>query len=101
MERTRGRGLDVILDSVGGEVRSRGFEVLAPLGRLVAYGNACDDPEIGFPGGVMRSKLRGMLGFSTTALAVLDPPRARGLQRPHSRRLPPRTWRFRSRASIR
>jgi NADPH2:quinone reductase len=78
-ERTQGRGLDVIFDSVGGEVRSRGFEVLAPLGRLVAYGNACDDPEIGFPGGVMRSKLRGMLGFSITALAVLDPPRARGI----------------------
>lgn len=79
MDRTQGRGLDVIFDSVGGEVRSRGFEVLAPLGRLVAYGNACDDPEIGFPGGVMRSKLRGMLGFSITALAVLDPPRARGI----------------------
>ena len=79
MERTGGRGLDVIFDSVGGEVRSRGFEVLAPLGRLVAYGNACDDPEIGFPGGVMRSKLRGMLGFSITALAVLDPPRARAI----------------------
>lgn len=79
MERTGDRGLDVIFDSVGGEVRSRGFEVLAPLGRLVAYGNACDDPEIGFSGSVMRSKLRGMLGFSITALAVLDPPRARAI----------------------
>lgn len=79
MERTEGHGLDVIFDSVGGEVRSKGFEVLAPLGRLVAYGNACDDPEIGFPGGVMRSKLRGMLGFSITALAVLDPARARAI----------------------
>jgi NADPH2:quinone reductase len=79
MERTGGRGLDVVFDSVGGDVRSKGFEVLAPLGRLVAYGNACDDPEIGFPGGLMRSKVRGMLGFSTTALAVLDPTRARAI----------------------
>ena len=79
MKRTGDRGLDVIFDSVGGEVRSRSFEVLAPLGRIVAYGNACDDPETGFPVAVMRAKLRGMLGFSITALAVLDPPRARGI----------------------
>jgi NADPH:quinone reductase len=79
MEHVDGHGLDLIFDSIGGEVRSKGFDLLAPFGRLVAYGNATDEPEIGFPGSAMRSKLRGMLGFSITALAVLDPPKARAI----------------------
>jgi NADPH2:quinone reductase len=78
-ERTANRGFDVIFDSIGGTVRTQSFDLLAPLGRLVAYGNASDDPEIGFTAAAMRSKLKGMLGFSITALAVLDPARARAI----------------------
>ena len=32
------RGLDLVLDGVGGETLRRGYELLAPLGRLVSYG---------------------------------------------------------------
>ena len=38
LEATGGSGVDVILESVGGEAGSRAFECLAPLGRLVMFG---------------------------------------------------------------
>jgi NADPH:quinone reductase-like Zn-dependent oxidoreductase len=38
MNLTRGRGVDVVLDPIGGESLARSYRVLAPLGRLVAYG---------------------------------------------------------------
>lgn len=35
-----GGGADVVLESVGGEIGARAYEVLAPLGRLVTFGGA-------------------------------------------------------------
>ena len=35
---TGGRGVDVVLDPIGGEHLRRSYRALAPLGRLVAYG---------------------------------------------------------------
>lgn len=40
LEATGGRGVDVVLESVGGEVGARAYECLAPLGRLVTFGAA-------------------------------------------------------------
>lgn len=37
-EATRGRGVDVVLESVGGDVLGKSFDCLAPLGRLVSVG---------------------------------------------------------------
>jgi NADPH2:quinone reductase len=37
---TEGKGVDVILDSLGGEVFTESMKCLAPFGRLVYYGNA-------------------------------------------------------------
>lgn len=37
-ERTGGRGVDLILDPVGGKSWTQGYELLAPAGRLVAFG---------------------------------------------------------------
>ena len=37
---TGGRGVDVVLECVGGEVLARSIEALAPSGRLVSVGNA-------------------------------------------------------------
>ena len=74
---TSGRGVDVVLDSIGGEVRQRGFELLAPLGRLVFFGNASAAEEIGFAGGVLRGEVKSTMGWSITALAARDPQRVR------------------------
>jgi NADPH:quinone reductase-like Zn-dependent oxidoreductase len=35
---TRGRGVDVVLDPIGGESIAAGYRLLAPLGRLVTFG---------------------------------------------------------------
>ncbi|HTE83622.1 MAG TPA: NAD(P)H-quinone oxidoreductase [Dehalococcoidia bacterium] len=44
MDQTRGRGVDVVLESVGGDVLTRSVEALAPFGRLVCVGNSSRQP---------------------------------------------------------
>jgi NADPH2:quinone reductase len=39
-ELTAGRGVDVVLESVGGDLAESAFSTLAPLGRMVVYGAA-------------------------------------------------------------
>lgn len=51
--RTGGEGIDVILDSVGGSVFRKGWNLLAPMGRYVLYGFAAVSGE----GGLRRLKL--------------------------------------------
>jgi NADPH:quinone reductase len=43
-EETSGRGVDVVLESVGGEVLSRSVAALAQFGRLVCVGNSARQP---------------------------------------------------------
>lgn len=40
LDETGGRGADIILDSVAGDVFTRGLPALAPFGRYVTFGNA-------------------------------------------------------------
>ncbi len=40
LEATDGRGVDVVLESVGGEIGEQAYRCLAPLGRLVTFGAA-------------------------------------------------------------
>jgi NADPH:quinone reductase len=78
MEATAGRGVDVVLDPVGGEVRQRSFELLAPFGRLVTYSNISREPEVVPEATWMRARCVGYLGFSGGQLPLRDP----GLVRP-------------------
>jgi NADPH:quinone reductase len=78
MEATEGRGVDVVLDPVGGEVRQRSFELLAPFGRLVTYSNISREPEVVPEATWMRARCVGYLGFSGGQLPLRDP----GLVRP-------------------
>ncbi len=64
LEATEGRGVDVVLDPVGGEVRQRSFELLAPFGRLVTYSNISREPEAVPDATWMRARCVGYLGFS-------------------------------------
>jgi NADPH2:quinone reductase len=78
MEATEGRGVDVVLDPVGGDVRQRSFELLAPFGRLVTYSNISREPEVVPEATWMRARCVGYLGFSGGQLPLRDP----GLVRP-------------------
>jgi NADPH2:quinone reductase len=62
-ELTGNRGVDVILDSVGGSVSEKSLECLAKYGRLVHFGNSSG--EIGhFQTKDLHSSCRSVLGFS-------------------------------------
>ena len=58
------RGVDIVLDSIGGKTILRGVELLAPYGRLVAYGAADGLADV-----PIRSlyELRSVTGFSLLA----------------------------------
>lgn len=73
--------LNVVLDSVGGETRARSLDLLAPLGRLAIYGNACGEPEEPVAGARLRREAKGVLGFSIATLAAVAPERANALGR--------------------
>lgn len=70
---TAGRGVDVVLDPVGGQVRARSFELLAPFGRLVTYSNISRKPEVVPDATWMRARCVGYLGFSGGQLPLRDP----------------------------
>jgi NADPH:quinone reductase-like Zn-dependent oxidoreductase len=68
MDFTHGRGVDVVLDSVGGENLARSHRLLAPLGRLIAYG--VHDTSRGEHRGVIRT-LAAIWNATTHAPAAL------------------------------
>jgi NADPH:quinone reductase len=47
-EITRGRGVDLILDAVGGKGFAKNFAMLAPLGMVVSYGRLDGPPDADF-----------------------------------------------------
>ncbi|WP_433755379.1 quinone oxidoreductase family protein [Nocardia sp. CA-135398] len=73
---TGGRGVDVVLDPVGGQTLRRGLESLAMFGRLISYGNASGEPgwQIGqpelYPRGLSISGF-SILGLTADAPQVL------------------------------
>ncbi len=74
---TGGRGVDVVLDSVGGTTFADSQAVLAPLGRLVSFGNASSEAQVMPDAEAMRVANRGVLGFDIVGLAHDEPERAR------------------------
>lgn len=63
MEITEGRGADVILDSISGQVSEKSLECLAKYGRLVHFGNASG--AVGhFQTKDLHASCRSVLGFS-------------------------------------
>lgn len=72
-ERTGGRGVDVVLDPIGGAVRAASFEALAPFGRLVSYSNASRQPEVVPDTEWLRARCVGLIGLSMGQLGGRTP----------------------------
>jgi NADPH2:quinone reductase len=72
LDATNGLGVDVILDSVAGEVFNAGLTALAPFGRIVTFGIAS-----GEPGTVRTNQLhptnRAVIGYSSGSYRKLRP----------------------------
>lgn len=67
------RSFDLMLDSVGGEERSRGWRALGPFGMLVTYGNAGGAAEAELAPAFLRNGNYRAAGLSITSLAAEAP----------------------------
>jgi NADPH2:quinone reductase len=45
MHQTDGRGVDLVIDSLGADILERSFDVLRPFGRIINIGEAAGDPH--------------------------------------------------------
>lgn len=68
-----GRGFDVICDSVGGQTRAASAELLAPLGRLVVFGNASAAEDLRYGLLEFQQTNRTAAGYNVAALANTAP----------------------------
>jgi len=69
---TGGRGVDVVVDPVGGAARTAAFGVLAPFGRHLVLGNA-SGRDVAFPGDGLWLQSRQSIGLSVGGVAHLVP----------------------------
>ncbi|MYT30132.1 MULTISPECIES: zinc-binding dehydrogenase [unclassified Streptomyces] len=76
---TGGRGVDLVLDPVGGETLRRGLEALAVFGRLVSFGNASGAEPWQAGQGELYAQGRSIGGFSALFLAESAPDALRAL----------------------
>ncbi|ARF52876.1 quinone oxidoreductase family protein [Streptomyces gilvosporeus] len=76
---TGGRGVDLVLDPVGGDTLRRGLEALAVFGRLVSFGNAGGAEPWRAGQDELYAQGRSVGGFSALALAQSAPDALRAL----------------------
>ncbi|HLZ63353.1 MAG TPA: zinc-binding dehydrogenase [Ktedonosporobacter sp.] len=72
-EITHGKGVDVVLDSVGEPARTQSLSLLAPFGRLVVFGNAGNQPDISVTPMSLLVGSRAIMGYSITGLTQSAP----------------------------
>lgn len=72
LEMTSGKGVDVILDSLGGHYTSDGMKCLAPYGRMVAFGNA-SRAYSDLNTSLLHASCRSVLGFSIGSTRRMRP----------------------------
>jgi len=71
-KQTDGRGVDLVLESVGGEVFEKSLRCLRPMGRLVTYGTSGGKEGALRPLDLQRSSIT-VAGFSFGALSISRP----------------------------
>jgi NADPH:quinone reductase len=74
---TDGRGVDVVIDPVGGPLRRAAFDLLAPFGRLVVLGNASGE-DTSVSGDEVWHGTRVVSGLSLGGVAHLVPDQVSG-----------------------
>ena len=75
---TDGRGVDVILNPLAGEILERDLGCLAPFGRLICFGNASGQPA-SIPTSQLQGSCRSVLGFSFGTLRRKRPQEVPGI----------------------
>lgn len=77
MAATQGKGVDAILDSIGGDVTQGGLSCLATLGRLVVYGGLSERPSP-FVAQQLIPRCQSVAGYNTQAQPLADRTAAAG-----------------------
>lgn len=72
-EATGGRGVDLILDPVGGDTLRANLKLLARFGRLISFGNASAQEPWQLGPAELYPRAQGVFGFSLRALGREDP----------------------------
>jgi len=75
------QGVDVIVDPVGGEVRTASLGLLRPLGRLVVVGNASGAGDVHLSANRLWFESTGVLGFTVGGVRRVFPERVRAASR--------------------
>jgi NADPH2:quinone reductase len=70
---TGGRGVDVVLDSVGGAVLTESLAVLAPLGRAVVFGNSSGSPAVRAESLALWLQNAALMGYAIGTLTASAP----------------------------
>ncbi|MFC9765772.1 zinc-binding alcohol dehydrogenase family protein [Rhodococcus jostii] len=73
--------VDIVVDPVGGRLRAESLEVLAPLGRLLAVGNASGEDDVRVGANELWLANRAVLGFNVGGLLMQDPTAAEAAAR--------------------
>lgn len=74
---TGGAGIDIVVDPVGGELRTQSLALLNTLGRLVAMGNASNADDVSLSANDLWFSGTGALGFNLALLSARSPDRVR------------------------
>jgi NADPH:quinone reductase-like Zn-dependent oxidoreductase len=72
---TGGRGADIVVDPVGGSLRTPSLAALRPLGRLIVVGHASLEPEEPIAARDLWLGSHAVLGLNLGALAAAEPSR--------------------------
>ena len=73
---TEGNGVNIVVDPVGGPVRTESLELLRPFGRLVAMGNASNAEDVAVSTNHLWLANKAVLGFNLAAYSAAFPQRA-------------------------
>jgi NADPH2:quinone reductase len=77
MEITNQQGVDVVLDSLAGDVFQESMKCLARYGRLVSFGNAKGTSGGQFGAGELSATCRSVIGFSLGSTIRFEPEKVR------------------------
>lgn len=81
LEATRGRGVDVVLESIGGSVVEESLKTLAPLGKVVIFGNASNSETVRPSTLDLCFENKSVMGFSIGHLSFSAPERLATISR--------------------
>jgi len=73
LQLTDGRGVDVVLDPIGGDIQTRSLDLIAPFGRLVSFSNISRSGQTLPDAEWMRARCIGFIGLSNGQLSARDP----------------------------